>query len=76
MFNICNFKSAGFTLADFTAAVFSNYNFKKVVFDGTILKNTNLSAFFSSHINPKTHQLSKAKFSLEGLSGFFFMVLL
>lgn len=70
MFNICDFKSADFILTEFTAVVFSNYNFKKGVFDETILKNADLSAFFSSHTNPKTNQLSKAKFSLEGLAYF------
>jgi len=58
-----------FTKADLTDTTFGNCNLSRAFFDGTVLKNADLSSSYNFIIDPDNNDIKKAKFSVQGLPG-------
>jgi len=65
----CELKEIDFGNADMTGSKFDECDLTKSIFDNTNLTKCDFSTAFNYSINPEKNKITKAKFSINGISG-------
>lgn len=68
-FSNCSLKGVDFTEASMMKVIFDDCNFDQAIFDGTVLKETDLRTSFNFNIDPASNVINKALFTKENVSG-------
>jgi uncharacterized protein YjbI with pentapeptide repeats len=68
-FNKCELRETDFVNADLSGSQFSECDLNKTLFENSNLSNCDFRSAYNYTIDPEKNKISKAKFSIEGVSG-------
>ncbi len=68
-FKYCELKEIDFGNADLTGSKFDECDLSKSIFDNTNLTKCDFSSANNYSIDPEKNKITKAKFSIHGISG-------